>query len=161
MASRFGFDNSEKGPDSVEQNAPHPFEVIEQSEQEGLDRLQEEQDSNIKQASIDSKFTCEADSPALVMYDREAQGLYFCNRGAWSPIASKNQEQGKGENLGQAPMNTQKFARQEQFVIRPSTDSFLCTQSENFPKSYICSKQDRLLKKANKHQADTVLTKGH
>ena len=160
ISDRFGFDNSDAGKDPSKKNEPHPFEVTEQSQQEELNPQQDQPTDNLKQVGPDSKFTCETESPALVMYDREAKGLFYCNQGAWSPIASQDKEEHKGQNLGQVSADKGKLHLRNQFLIKPSTDSFLCTQSENYPKSYICSKKDRMLKKVHNQRAETTLTRG-
>ena len=191
VANRFGFGSSEQKNGPEDEAAPHPFEVTEQEQVGGLTSSASEQSSNEvnpgmqqatnsqqmelnqgegskeqeapsgSQVANEAKLTCNAESPALVIFDRESKSLFFCDRGVWSPVLTNQESQLRPQEQGQVPAGAGAAGMHRQFVIRPSTDTFLCTQSEKFPKSYICSKKDRLLrKKGYKPGAETALTEG-
>ncbi|NRA43647.1 MAG: hypothetical protein HRU09_01695 [Oligoflexales bacterium] len=183
ISDRFGFGSNDS--ESEEQSTPHPFEVTEQEEQgESMSpQAAEQQDQQVAQkvsegqvelpqqsqpspgsdtaAGLDSKFACTSNSPALVIFDRESQSFFYCDRGTWSPASLPTGNQ-VNQKQGNVPGGSEGgIGLSQHFVIRPQTDSFLCTQSENFPKSYICSKKDRVLKKKGyQKEVETTLTEG-
>lgn len=120
-----------------------------------------DQKVNLEQRNVTTpnNFECAEGSPALVKYDKDSQGFFYCNQGTWTQVAFPVPEKIL-EKKQEITVDGADKVRQKNFIIKPQTDSFLCTQSESFRNSYICSKKNRVLSKQAEKKNETTLTEG-